>query len=404
MKSSSAVFRHRLASGRMPQTPFFMLTPKSPRNIFRPDALISSEYLLEKVPLSEINILPSGAVLVLGRGTSQQLFLSSALPIHPCIYHAVVISVPPSTPPTFLSLSFPFPVLPHSTTYSSLSFSSSSSHLIIIMRHLQPRALEPTLDVEPLIRLRAVEDGLVAAGMLCDEIEGLDDTQTQLLALLILGDRDILDVAYESEMDDEDVIAAGAAGAHLVEAGFEFMRGDVADVREDAQHVQETGAEIGALERSDRVAGGQRGGDGGGDEGGAEEWGFACFGGRGVRGGGGHGVGWDECVFSSVLFCFENPRKRFRELRAEDVTYLGCNNSSFSDVKPIMSARASLPPGSDLQFLKLIERRDPVSALRFDHPQARRHTIYITYLQSSSPQLHARKRGLQRMMGVIKGI
>ena len=70
------------------------------------------------------------------------------------------------------------------------------------MRHLEPRPLEPALDIEPLVRLGAVENRLVAAHVLGDIIERLDDAQPQLLALLVLRDRDVLDVADQAEVVD----------------------------------------------------------------------------------------------------------------------------------------------------------------------------------------------------------
>lgn len=70
------------------------------------------------------------------------------------------------------------------------------------MRHLQTGPLEAALDVEALIGFAAVEDGLVAADLLCDEVEGLDQTKTQLLPLLVLCDGNVLDVADFTEVVD----------------------------------------------------------------------------------------------------------------------------------------------------------------------------------------------------------
>ena len=74
-----------------------------------------------------------------------------------------------------------------------------------IVRHLQAGPPEPALDVEALVVLAAVEDGLVTPRLPGDEVEGLDDAQTQLLALLVLGDGDVLDVANGAEIMDADV-------------------------------------------------------------------------------------------------------------------------------------------------------------------------------------------------------
>jgi hypothetical protein len=68
--------------------------------------------------------------------------------------------------------------------------------------HLEAGSSETALHVEALVRLAAVQNGLVAADLLGDEIERLDDAETQLLALLVLGDRNVLDVADETETVD----------------------------------------------------------------------------------------------------------------------------------------------------------------------------------------------------------
>lgn len=75
------------------------------------------------------------------------------------------------------------------------------------MRHLQARPPKPALDVEALVRLAAVEDALVAPNLLGDVVERLDDAETQLLALLVLCDGDVLDVTDLSE-----VVDAGESG------------------------------------------------------------------------------------------------------------------------------------------------------------------------------------------------
>jgi hypothetical protein len=73
---------------------------------------------------------------------------------------------------------------------------------IIVMSHLQPSPTEATLDVEALVGLAAVQYALVAPNLLRDEVERLDNPQSQLLALLVLGHRDILDVADYPEVVD----------------------------------------------------------------------------------------------------------------------------------------------------------------------------------------------------------
>lgn len=74
-------------------------------------------------------------------------------------------------------------------------------HLIIVS-HLKPGTAEAALDIEALIRLAAVENGLVAAHLGGDVVERLDDAQPQLLTLLIFCDGDVLDVADRRERVD----------------------------------------------------------------------------------------------------------------------------------------------------------------------------------------------------------
>lgn len=81
------------------------------------------------------------------------------------------------------------------------------------MRHLQPCPLEPALDIESLIRLTAVQDRLVAANLLSDKVQRLNNSQTQLLALLVLGDSNVLDVADQTELVDELALDDEGAGA-----------------------------------------------------------------------------------------------------------------------------------------------------------------------------------------------
>lgn len=70
------------------------------------------------------------------------------------------------------------------------------------MRHLQPCPLESALDVESLVGLGTIQDSLVAANVLSDVVERLNDPQTKLLALLILCDGNVLDVADKTETVD----------------------------------------------------------------------------------------------------------------------------------------------------------------------------------------------------------
>lgn len=70
---------------------------------------------------------------------------------------------------------------------------------IVVVCHLEASSAETTLDVEALVDLAAVEDGLVAADVFSNVVKGLDHSQTKLLALLVLGDGDIFDVSNSAE-------------------------------------------------------------------------------------------------------------------------------------------------------------------------------------------------------------
>lgn len=73
------------------------------------------------------------------------------------------------------------------------------------MCHLQSSSFEATLHVETLVCLAAVEDGLVTANLLRGIVQCLNDTQSKLLALLILCDSDVLDVSDKSQFVDAAV-------------------------------------------------------------------------------------------------------------------------------------------------------------------------------------------------------
>lgn len=72
----------------------------------------------------------------------------------------------------------------------------------MVVGHFQTRSPEPALDVEAFVVLAAVEYRLITPYLLGDEVKGLDEAQTQLLALLIFGDGDVLDVPNGAEIVD----------------------------------------------------------------------------------------------------------------------------------------------------------------------------------------------------------
>jgi hypothetical protein len=73
---------------------------------------------------------------------------------------------------------------------------------LVVVRHLKPCSPKAALDIESLVGFAAVQNALVAAHFLRDIVERLDDPQAELLALLVAGDGDVLDVADESEAVD----------------------------------------------------------------------------------------------------------------------------------------------------------------------------------------------------------
>lgn len=71
--------------------------------------------------------------------------------------------------------------------------------LVVIMGHLPACSLVATLDIETLVCLAAVEDGLVTPNLLRNVVEGIYYAETQLLALLRLVYGDILNMACRTK-------------------------------------------------------------------------------------------------------------------------------------------------------------------------------------------------------------
>jgi hypothetical protein len=185
---------------------------------------------------------------------------------------------------------------------------------------LQACSSEAALDVEALVGVAAVEDALVAANLLGDKVEGLDESEAELLALLILGDGDVLDVADLAQAvdagEEEEKLAghwatSGLGGGedssppedkerdgcsnlqlvldyqgasshdrvllprrvfnnndvivlashHVVVLLLELFLANVADRRQHPEALEEAGVVVGAAKGSQLVALGQGGGD-----------------------------------------------------------------------------------------------------------------------------------------------
>jgi len=69
----------------------------------------------------------------------------------------------------------------------------------VVVCHLQTSSPEATLDVEAFVGFAAVENALVAANLLGDVIEGLDQPQAELLTLLVFGDGNVFNVSDGTE-------------------------------------------------------------------------------------------------------------------------------------------------------------------------------------------------------------
>jgi hypothetical protein len=96
--------------------------------------------------------------------------------------------------------------------------------------HLQAGPFEAALDVETFIGVAAVENALVAADLFGNVIESLDESEAELLALLVLGDGDVFDVTDGPEAVDAigkvnllifKPLRPKSSGATVVAKGFE---------------------------------------------------------------------------------------------------------------------------------------------------------------------------------------
>jgi hypothetical protein len=66
---------------------------------------------------------------------------------------------------------------------------------LVVMGHLETGSSKAALNVKTFVSLAAVENALVTASLLGNKVEGLDDSEAEFLALLVLCDGDILNVA-----------------------------------------------------------------------------------------------------------------------------------------------------------------------------------------------------------------
>src|SRR5690242_3481340 len=91
----------------------------------------------------------------------------------------------------------------------------------IVMRHLEPCPLEPTLNIEPFVRLAAIQNRLVTPDLLRDKVQCLNNPEPQLLALLVLCNRNVFNVPDKTQLVDELALDDQRAGANDARRGIE---------------------------------------------------------------------------------------------------------------------------------------------------------------------------------------
>ena len=82
------------------------------------------------------------------------------------------------------------------------------------MCHLQTGSFETAFDVEPFVSFATVQNGLVAAHLLRDIVQSLDDAQSKLLSLLVLRNRDVFNVANHSHIVNELALNYDGSGSN----------------------------------------------------------------------------------------------------------------------------------------------------------------------------------------------
>lgn len=121
------------------------------------------------------------------------------------------------------------------------------------------------------VAIAAVQDRLVAAAVLADSGERVDDAQAELLALLALVDGDVLDVADAAEpaqelaldehaadahdavrraVNDDDGVVCAWGSAESVELCAPRLLARVGDDGQDAEHVEVPAAVVCGRERA----------------------------------------------------------------------------------------------------------------------------------------------------------
>lgn len=120
------------------------------------------------------------------------------------------------------------------------------------MGHFQAGPPEAALDIEPFVVFAAVEDRLVAARLLRDVVERLDEAESQLLALLVFGDGDVLDVADGPEIVDASKVRTDISFAHATRDNGGFLQ--LALEQERSSTDNSGGSRIGILNDNDKIS------------------------------------------------------------------------------------------------------------------------------------------------------
>jgi len=85
--------------------------------------------------------------------------------------------------------------------------------LSIVVGHLQPSASKAAFEIETLVWFGTVEDALITTNLLGNVVQRLDKPQSQLFALLLPRDGNVLDMADDPQRVDELSLDDQASGA-----------------------------------------------------------------------------------------------------------------------------------------------------------------------------------------------
>lgn len=186
-----------------------------------------------------------------------------------------------------------------------------SAGLLELENHLVAAVGVAALFVEGHVLVGAVENDLVCSDLLGDGCEGVDEMETELLALFRRRHGNVFDVAGRGAVvdqlslnhhradrhnpvlvaDNDHVVVCVVSVLPVPESFGEVRFRNVSDRRQHCQSLEHSSVVVRCLERSDCVSWGQTGLDGFGNE-------------RGVKERSIHGV--EACVGGKVMCCGEH--------------------------------------------------------------------------------------------------